>query len=620
LHAPPRDVFRISEAFAIICFAFALVAAYFSYTQRLNRRPTNGFSSSRKPLLSDSLAARDSSSEIKPSFASELHQQMEEFIDAPPISSKVLTTAAQPPAVPPRALNQPTPSAIVSIAAEAVSTASLLSHATAALKSGSYTAGEWSLSLPTSVPVPTTRSGEAAMSEGDSADAPPDPAMVAKCKRLLSMGVPAGAILAKLRAEGALLGLAERALASAGGCDAASKPAMIAEKQMMLTALGLEPGLAATLESLFKPRQLGILEKEAPENALVAAVVKGPVTVLDARRAMQIGIGIARFRGVTRETMRSALLSLSPRGLAPMQCVLLQSLAPSASEAAAVSAAAQGCGSRRLGDAETFLLELSHVPRAQERAEALAFRVTAPARLTGIAQRVSALRAAADALSADVCLQRIATVASSLLARSANGTTTAASSFSLLSLHALKGTRIPQVPFREARGTLMHLLAAVLERTDLAAAGYEAPRAVIDAAGEDLAGLDAELRDGVMQGGRQYRACLAFVGHLSESTPAPSEGTDYARDDDGLAPADIFAKAHETAAAQVGAALKEASDAWLHVWNTFSLAPISPPPAPELVFNSIMKFSAELARCRAEMTAHGISYESRAGKSARASA
>ena len=478
-------------------------------------------------------------------------------------------------------------------------------------------AGCWTLSMPPSAAGPKQES--ITTTPSPSTDIVVDDAIVAKCTRLLKMGVPSGAILAKLRADGIEAGIAERALNAAGGGSGAptiTPPPVAATPAATLSTLGLEPGLAASLEVLFAPR-VKTTALPAPATASAITAVTGPVSVLDARRAMQVGIGLARFRGVPRATMRAALETLTPVGLTAAQCIILESLAPSPTEASAVVSAAAILGERRLGDAEAFFLELAVVPRVRERAEALAFRVSASTRLSNLAERVAALRAAADALSADSALQRIATVASALIIRTA--TTGNAAPFSLLSLLALKGSRLPAVPFRDPRGTLLHLLAAVLDRTDAEAAKWEVPPAVIAATGAELSGLALELDTGVRIGAAKFREIL------NDTTTSPPTAVNVNADDenDANVPAQIFADKHEAATARLAAALLSADNAWAHAWRAFSLPPLTPAPPPEGVFASLTSFAAALQRCRLDMAQAEIetgTQASSAGKSSKASA
>ena len=478
-----------------------------------------------------------------------------------------------------------------------------LMHAMDALTNGALTTGGWTLSVP---------SFAAGMGMGVEAyaDVPPPPppptppsavdaALVAKCTRLLGMGVPAGAILAKLRAEGIDSASAARALAATGsgggggGAYLAAAPPGPAAGTATLLTLGLEPGLAARLELLFAPRT------RAPPltpTALTITVNAGPVAILDARRAMQVGIGLVRFRGVPRSALRAALEALSPLSLTPAQCVMLETITPTPAEAAAVTSAFATLGERRLGDAEAFFLELSPVPRARERAAALAFRVGASARLRSLAERAASLRAAADALAADGTLQRIATVASALAMRS--GCVPALSPFSLLSLVALKGARLPHVHFRDARGTLLHLLAAVLERTDAQAAGWGVPPAVTAAAGADLTGLAAELDVGVREGAVRFRELLKSEGESVNGDPTTAIGDS---EDDACDLAVTFAEKHTAATARLSTALGAAGEAWIHAWRAYSLPPVAPAPPPEIVFASLASFAAALQRCRVDM-------------------
>jgi hypothetical protein len=411
------------------------------------------------------------------------------------------------------------------------------------------------------------------------------------------MGVPPGAVLNKMVSDGVESPAAAlRALSGARGADDAGlAAAALPPPSSVSSRLGLSPELSQHLDALFQPRADAPRDPAAPSAADAAR--PRSVTLLDKKRAMQIGLGLSRLKGFTRGALLDMLRSLVPRALSAEQAALLADCVPRAAEASALHAwtAAHPADAHRLADTDTFSLECAGVADAAARADALLFRVGVAERLDELAASAAALSAAAVAVAHNRALQRIASAAVALAAR-IPAALPAAGGFDLLSLRSLGACRVPGVHVRDARGTVLHVLAAILDRTDAEAAAFTPDASVIAGATGAFGSLNADLT-ALESGAAAFRA-LAPPDDPRECGAAPHA--------DASAPASVFADAQEKAIARLRTAVVRAGDLFSTSWSAFRVgagagAPHATVPAPEVVFAAIVDFAHALKKARAEL-------------------
>jgi hypothetical protein len=354
---------------------------------------------------------------------------------------------------------------------------------------------------------------------------------------MLRVGVPRPAVEVKIRMEGldctpaeldAALAAARAGAGGGGGGGGGAAPLALPPVQPPTAALGLPPpldppapaptttsvpivrapstaldaSLAADLAALFSakpaaPSSSPAPPMQSPSSAAQAAPAtsrKSRVSLLDAKRATNAGIALAKFRGIPFSAVAEALLTLSPtpsscppgKSLTPSQCQLLVDVMPSPAEVSTVARWAEKNPNNisSLAEFESFVLAVSRVPRLAERAASLAFVAALPTRIAEVQERTRALKDVAAQLKAGGRLKRLLSSARTVLLSSGPGTAGAdAASLAsgpglVLALPTLRTARVPGSAYKDARATLLHFLAALVERTDADAAAFAASKDV----------------------------------------------------------------------------------------------------------------------------------------------
>ena len=437
-----------------------------------------------------------------------------------------------------------------------------------------------------------------------------DASALSKYSKMLSMGVPSGAVLNKMQTDGVENAVAALRAIAGGTSDTAagsSKPAF-ANGCTLSSGLGLSLELSQHLDALFKPRA----EKaRAPAAPATAADASRKVSLLDNKRAIQIGLGLARLKCFSRDALLEMLQSLVPlataaapeTALSSLQASLLADCVPRAAEASAlrVWVAAHPTERHRLSDTDVFQLECMRVQNVAARADALFFRVSLAARLDELTAAAAVLANASIAVANNRILQRIASAAIALAARipealSAGGT------FDLVSLKALQSCRAPGVSMRDSRGTVLHVLAAILDRTDSEAAAFVPEAAIVAGAAGAFSALANDVSS-LEAGAAAFRA-LAPPLSAEALMAKPGEG----HETDASAPARSFADALDKAISRLRTDVACAGKLFATSYASFraggasaSAGLLVSTPTPEVVFSSIVDFAIALKRARADV-------------------
>ena len=341
-----------------------------------------------------------------------------------------------------------------------------------------------------------------------------------------------------------------------------------------------------------------------------------------------MGIALAKLKNMPKAHLAAMLLSLEPFApgssasappLLPSQAQLLADLCPTSMElralqdwagarakALASQPAPQDAAGAKLGEAEGAWLELGRcVPQQmRERAQALSFRCNFAERVEEVAARVQALLCGAQELRACAPLQRIVGTAVKLVEKipAAAAAAPPGGGFILLSWAAAFGARVPGLPQRDPRGTLLHVLAAVTQQQGEAFHPATHTPALCAAVGNvdftllpsDLAALDA--------GVRQYAGFLGAAAGEGEGGALQAEAAPLQ-----ALPAAAAACAMQASVAGVRAsflAAQEALAAALAAYPSVATPHASAPapgaklPAAEEVFSAVVSFATALKKCQ----------------------
>lgn len=224
------------------------------------------------------------------------------------------------------------------------------------------------------------------------------------------------------------------------------------------------------------------------------------VALIDPRRGQNVAIALAKLKSITPSSLLSSLQSLvpmvrptSPAHALPMpltlpQATILLDVCPAVEELQSIRAWAESKGSGEdvhalaktsLPEAERFYLHLTplvgSVGGPLERARALAFRVGWTARKEEMDTRMRTARACLVEISgkreALTSLLACATTACNNAGPGAwasvlgAGQVGANKVLAVTHLPSLRTTRLPSLPARDTRGTVMHYLAALADMT-----------------------------------------------------------------------------------------------------------------------------------------------------------
>ncbi len=248
---------------------------------------------------------------------------------------------------------------------------------------------------------------------------------------------------------------------------------------------GLEDELAGEMQALFGKREGTAPIAGSPFLASPSPLRSGPSVpsrpcLIDGRRAQNVAIALAKLRSLPTHTLRLALTSLCPSGIAPdgcsfavtpLQAALLCDVLPTPEEAAAVQAWANSNGAvpntALLGEAERFFLAMGDVSQSVGRARVLCTRLGLQARLSEAAARIALIRAAAEEMECrrGAWAKLLASARQAVVGAGASTAVTGGGGgpVHLHHLPALALARLPSLPARDTRGTLMHYTAALLD-------------------------------------------------------------------------------------------------------------------------------------------------------------
>jgi hypothetical protein len=305
------------------------------------------------------------------------------------------------------------------------------------------------------------------------------PPELLRFSKMLKMGVPTAAVAQKMAAEGLAPALAALLLAPPSATAPTAPPPPPLAAPSLSAALGLSTELG--LDSLFAPVKSAGAGVEGGKGVVSAVSVVSGEGYVDHKRALSVGISLSKLKSFTRPQLASALLSLRPGALSPAQAQLLPDLVPSAAELRGLQqwlrARGEGASApQKLGDAEAVWLELAALvpsppaPALQELAAALAFRANFGERAGECRGRVALLTGAVGELAVCEPLRRLLVTAAPLISRvpaaAAAADAGGGGTFLLLAWRGAFGARVPGVPVRDTRGTLLHVVAAVLHRVE----------------------------------------------------------------------------------------------------------------------------------------------------------
>lgn len=304
-------------------------------------------------------------------------------------------------------------------------------------------------------------------------------------------------------------------------------------------------------------------------GAASAVNEKGTVSLIEGKRARNVGIGLATLR-LPPAMIRTCLLTLShapphvtgeappPPELSAEACIVLEELLPTAEEIACVRA--YRGDTSRLGEAERFFLAVSDVPKAAQRARALAMQKTYDARAGEARARASTLAAAADEVRTSARLPRVLDAVLKLgnkLNDSAGGAARAITLNSLLKLSQTKAF--------DGRTTVLAFLVSKLSRSDADAldVGLDVPRAAgaaridprvlrddVGALGKELAAVERLVRDDARATASSSTASRGVAA--APPVVSPTASSAGASETDSLQACDGSASAQSEDAARAG--------------------------------------------------------------------
>lgn len=349
-----------------------------------------------------------------------------------------------------------------------------------------------------------------------------------------------------------------------------------------------------------------------------AGVVRKParVSLLDAKRATNAGIALAKFRSVPYPAVALALMQLTPTVtithpttgktetcmLTAAQLSLLADLVPSPSEAAMVNtwAGKQGNDRACLGEMESFILALSEagVDRVAERVAALSFRAGLQSKAADLTSRIDAMASAVTQMQGCAKLQTVLASARSLAPHAGEDATT----FNIMSLGKLSTTRLPGAGHKDPRGTLLHYLAAMLDRSDKDAAAMSVNKdlpAVAVAARAECNGIAAEVAS-LRAGLRSYSAILGVPSSASSSAAM----IDQSLLGDHTAAAASLLPSMASTVDDLAARLASTTAAFTGMLAGYGCKP-GPGVSAETVFAAVIDFCAALGKARGDMAAAG---------------
>jgi hypothetical protein len=213
------------------------------------------------------------------------------------------------------------------------------------------------------------------------------------------------------------------------------------------------------LEELF-----GVLGDGAAKPAKAAAP-KGEggkeavISVLDPRRSQNLTIMLSRFKGMTFVQLRKAIESLDTTVLTPDNLKALVTAVPTAEEIELLKEHLD-TPPERLGKADQYLIEMSRVPRLEERLESILFYGQFQSRFVVAQQEVHVLRTACSEVRDSKRLQALLEYILAI-GNYVNGSTFRGAAFGFKLDSLLK---LLEVKSNDGRASLMHYVVDTLER------------------------------------------------------------------------------------------------------------------------------------------------------------